>query len=154
MKMEHLSSGLSRYDEGTGAFTNNKGNEEGHVGKNGYVYLSLDGKLVLAHRLVFFLENGEWPEEDVDHINGIRWDNRRANLRLVSRKQNLMNRFPNKDRDLQVKNVYKHKSGRYRVKMKIEGKTKHFGYYSDLEEAKKVAMQAQQKYHGEYARNL
>ena len=44
-----------------------------------------------AHRVLWALTYNEWPEFDIDHINGIRHDNRIANLRAVSRSENLKN---------------------------------------------------------------
>lgn len=125
----------------------------GHILRNGYVTIGIDGEQYLAHRLIFFLEDGKFPSDDVDHINGFRSNNQRVNLRKVSRSQNLMNRRPNADKVIQVKNVYLHKpSGRYRVKMKIDGISKHFGYFTDLQAASEKAKEVQKEYHGMYAR--
>lgn len=59
--------------------------------KNKYARISLDGKLYLAHRLAWFYVHGEWPAEDIDHINHCKTDNRMSNLRSVTRSQNLRN---------------------------------------------------------------
>jgi hypothetical protein len=48
-------------------------------------------KLVYLHRLVWFLEKGEWPELEIDHINGKPHDNRLSNLRPVSQSVNQKN---------------------------------------------------------------
>jgi hypothetical protein len=121
----------------------------------GYLSVSIDGRPYLLHRLVILFMTGSFPEKQVDHINGIRTDNRWMNIRNVSVQENSFNRVPNKNRELQVKNVYWiPKLKRYRVKMKINKITTHFGYYDDLELAELVAKEAQQKYHGVYARNI
>lgn len=44
-----------------------------------------------AHRIIWLYVHGEWPEEDIDHINGDPSDNRIENLRTVSRAENLKN---------------------------------------------------------------
>ena len=138
-----------RYDPTTGGFSTDTKNKVGWVAHNGYYYVQYLGKQVLAHRLALFLTEGEWLPEDVDHINGNRTDNRLANLRKVSRSQNLCNRSKNLNKEL-PKNVYR-RGDRFIVKMKIKGVTTHFGYYDDLELATLVAEEAQRKYHKEYA---
>ena len=49
-----------------------------------------DGRKVdyFEHRLAFFMMTGEWPEEDIDHINRVKDDNRWDNLRAVSHMEN------------------------------------------------------------------
>lgn len=120
-----------------------------HVTKNGYGYVIVRGSRFLAHRLAFALVTGEFPTNDVDHINGDRLDNRWVNLRLATRQQNLFNRDKNRNKKL-PKNVYAHPSGRYRVKMKVDSVTKHFGYYDTAEDAAEAAELVQHAVHGEW----
>lgn len=58
---------------------------------NGYIQISVDGILHRAHRLVWLYTHGYLPENEVDHINRNRSDNRITNLRHVSRKCNSHN---------------------------------------------------------------
>jgi len=59
--------------------------------KDGYVNIQINGKFVRAHRLVWLIEHGEWPDGDTDHINRNRADNRIENLRDATRSQNMRN---------------------------------------------------------------
>lgn len=45
----------------------------------------------LAHRVIYAIHHGEWPSDQIDHINGDKLDNRIDNLRSVSRKENMRN---------------------------------------------------------------
>ena len=139
------------YDPEAGKFYSPAGKELGSKHVSGYTTLSVNRKNVGAHRIAVALMTGSYPEHDVDHINGDRGDNRWSNLRQVTRSQNLMNRSSNKGREL-PKNVYLHKpSGKYKVKMKIDGITKHFGYHDDLEFASFLAEEVQLKYHKDFS---
>ena len=69
----------------------NVGAEVGSWDMYGYKTIRLAKKSYKLHRLAWFYINGEWPKYDIDHINGIRHDNRIENLRDVPRKMNLEN---------------------------------------------------------------
>ena len=57
----------------------------------GYWVGKIFGQQYSAHRVIWALVNKEWPEDQIDHINGDRSDNRYVNLRAVSRLENSQN---------------------------------------------------------------
>jgi len=129
------------------------GKEAGCLQKTGYIAMSLDNVKVYAHRIVFLLENGEWPENQVDHINGNRSDNRRSNLRLATRNQNQHNRSARLDNKLGIKGVCKHKQcNRYQAKIWVNSKCIHLGLFETQEEAKEAYRVAALKYHIGYTK--
>ena len=57
----------------------------------GYLATRIDGHSIKLHRLAFVFMTGEWPKNEVDHINGVKDDNRWFNLRDVDRTTNTQN---------------------------------------------------------------
>lgn len=86
------------YDAETGILTRIRSVQPSAVGKaagtltgEGYLGLRWGMKGYLVHRLVWLWVHGKWPDHDIDHINGVRTDNRLANLRDVPRLINVQN---------------------------------------------------------------
>jgi hypothetical protein len=114
-----------------------------------YVRITLHGKRYQEHHLVFLMFTGVLPKQ-IDHINGIKNDNRIENLRLCTNSQNQYNTKPKNLR----KNVSFYKRiGKWQVQLKINQKTLHFGYFEDVELADLVAHEARALYHGKFARH-
>lgn len=118
---------------------------------HGYIGVKIDNKLYKAHRLAFLYMVGRFPVNEVDHINGTKSDNSWANLREATKSQNLLNVGASKNNKTGVKNVYPAKNG-YRVIVNVNGKQKYIGKYDDLELAELVAIEAADKYHGEFSK--
>jgi hypothetical protein len=68
-----------------------RGGEAGCGKSHGYRTVGIDGKLYMAHRVVWLHVHGRWPTHHIDHINGDRLDNRIANLREATNAQNMQN---------------------------------------------------------------
>lgn len=68
------------------------GKPAGSFDRRGYVTLTIKYKRVRAHNLVWLLTTGEWPKEELDHINHDNSDNRFENLRDCSASENNLNR--------------------------------------------------------------
>lgn len=91
---------LLHYDPETGEVTRKVslcnsvkvGDKVGSAVGTGYLMAWCDGRLYLVHRIIFLLQTGEWPAHHVDHINGVRTDNRWSNLRDVPQSMNNQNR--------------------------------------------------------------
>src|SRR6516164_5569119 len=117
------------------------GAEAGNVRNDGYILISVLNKRYLAHRLAWLYSNGEWPTSDLDHINGQRFDNRIANLRLANRKQSVANRGPRCDNKLGMKGVYR-VGDRFVARIKISGRNIYLGTFDTAEEANEAYRRA------------
>ena len=96
---------------------------------DGYVSIRLLGFGYMAHRLAWLYMTGAWPQDEIDHINGQRSDNRWGNLRSVSRSVNQQNlRTPNADNRAGFLGVSRDGS-RWKARIKINGKQSHIGRF-------------------------
>lgn len=58
---------------------------------NGYLFGDVMGSHLYAHRVIWAMSYDDWPEDQIDHINGVRTDNRLINLRAVNQFENSRN---------------------------------------------------------------
>lgn len=128
---------LIGYEKETGRlYRKRTGELAGTPDNHGYLNVQVRGKVFKAHRMVFFFENGVWPISQIDHINGIKDDNRFVNLRECSRSQNMANRGLSKINKTGYKGVFKHQnSKRWSAKIGHNGIKIMLGYFRNPEEA-------------------
>lgn len=91
-------------------------------------------KRIYAHRMAWLLYYGEWPKQKIDHINGIKDDNRIVNLRDVSVRQNNCNKLLHIKGRL-VGTYFDKRRNHWRSTIRVKGKSKHLGVYKTEQEA-------------------
>ena len=128
------------------------GEKAGSVNSNGYIVMKVDGKAYKAHRLAWLWWHGEWPKDQVDHINGNKQDNRISNLRVVSNTENCQNVIKARKHSslgkLGVKfDARPGRVKRYDARITVNGTRLHLGTFHTLDEAYDAYLKAKMKFH-------
>ncbi len=143
---------ILQYDEEKGIFywlirpcnSMQAGNFAGTYDKKGYLRILYRGKLYMGHWLAWLYVYGKWPDNEIDHINGIAGDNRICNLRDVTRKQNMENKKVYKNSKTGYPGVSWHsRDKKWNVRIGHYGKRFSLGYFDDLTEAIAVRIKAE-----------
>ncbi len=134
---------ILHYNPETGIFTwrvgrrgAKKGAIAGYKQPNGYIITTVYRKRCLMHRLAFFYMEGFFPENEVDHINRIKDDNRWVNLRHVSHQCNLRNISIRKNNTSGATGIYfdKH-NNKFMARIMVNRKTIHLGRFKNFDDA-------------------
>lgn len=114
---------------------------------NGYISVQASGSIYRAHRLIWLYMTGKWPDQQIDHIDGVRNNNKWANLRCADHILNAQNRHKAGVRSstglLGV--VPNHK--RWSAQIRVDGHRKYLGTYDTPEQAHAVYCEAKRKLH-------
>ena len=146
---------LLSYDHETGIFirisspkSTNIGKTVGTIKNNGYIQILVDKKLYHAHRLAWLYIYGDFPINQIDHINGIRNDNKISNLRLATDSQNKQNRCIGSTNTSGFFGVdFSKSNGRYRARIRLNNKRIFLGYFGTVEEAGSAYHKAKRELH-------
>jgi hypothetical protein len=160
LAIEHIRKWLS-YSPETGEFVWTEclsnaapaGSVAGSPSKRGYISIQINGRLYRAHRLAWAYVYGEWPDKDIDHINGKIADNRIANLRLATASQNQANVGLRTDNKSGLKGVSFHRvTGKWSATIQHQGRRIHLGLFTTPDAASSSYNEAALSLRGEFAR--
>ena len=118
----------------------------GSLHKSGYRQIKINNVIYPAHRLIWIFCNGSIDENmQIDHINGIKDDNRIENLRLVTAQQNCFNRSR-----LTAKGYTWNKNvKKWQASIWLNGKMNYLGLYSNEQDARNVYLEQSKIHHNE-----
>lgn len=104
--------------------------------QNGYIVIEIDGRPFKAHRLAIYYTGKYWPENNIDHINRIKGDNRRSNLREVSSMYNARNSGNYSHNLTGVRGTFFCRTRKkYGALIRVGGKSYTLGFYNYLDNA-------------------
>ena len=146
------------YDSGTGLFTRRKGvrgcllgGKAGYITPTGYISICIDYRRYLAHRLAWFYVHKKWPVNQIDHVNGVRTDNRMKNLREATHAENQHHRFGpqrNKSRTSKYLGIsFFKQTKRWTAQITVKSKGIRLGYFNTEDEAYAAYLKAKKKFH-------
>ncbi|MBL4767868.1 MAG: HNH endonuclease [Rhodobacteraceae bacterium] len=117
------------------------------VNWNGYYFGGIFGHSYQAHRIIFALVSGECPAGEIDHINGVKKDNRIANLRMVTHAENMRNqRLPTDNNSGRIGVSWHKCSGAWRAQISDRSQKIHLGTFHDINDAAAARAVAEAKY--------
>ncbi len=128
------------------------GSKCGTFDKYGHLAVNINKRVYRGHRLIWLLMTGEWPSENIDHINRNPADNKWDNLRLANKSQNAHNTGPQKNNTSGYKGVFRSGKNRWRSQILINGNFMHLGSFETKKEAARAYNKAAKQYIGEYAK--
>lgn len=125
------------------------GKKAGRLSSNGYLQISIFDKLYYAHRLVMMLILGKTISQDdeVDHINGVRVNNKKENLRLVDKNENGKNqKTPDRNSSGHIGVRWHKRAKKWISNITCNSKLHHIGYFNTIEDAVIARNKAHENY--------
>jgi hypothetical protein len=144
------------YDPATGMFTwkvslRNRtlpGDKAGYMNNQGYMLCVIDQQKIRLHRAAWAIYYGTMPEGHLDHINGVRHDNRIENLRIATASENMQNTALRKNSTTKVKGIHLRKdTGKYSSSITVNGVTHWLGCFDNISDAKRARLAAENTLH-------
>lgn len=144
------------YCQSTGAITNRRSGKYRTKGmkvptikdRDGYLKISVRGVSLKAHRVAWAMVHGEWPKDQIDHINGQRDDNRIANLREAGHAENAQNQAtPRNNTSGYIGVSWRPGKGKWRAQISVGGVRHHLGLFDTAEAASRAYEVAKAQMH-------
>ena len=151
---------ILNYDPDTGVWTwkvdrsikVKAGDRAGTITAKGYRRITIFRKECRSARLAHFYMTGQWPKNEMDHINREPADDRWENLREFTSTQNNRNRGSFKNNTSGHKGVcWMKQNNKWRAQIWVDNKFKNLGLFNTIEEAVAVRKEAELEHFGEFA---
>lgn len=120
--------------------------EAGTLTCQGYRRVCVDGGKYLTHVLIWIWVHGRPPKQQIDHINGVRNDNRISNIRECIHQENM--RWARQRAQCGVYHTGRQTTKPWRTRIEVNGKQYHIGVYATRAEARVARVAAERQYWG------
>lgn len=142
-------SGVFTYRADKGRFK--AGSIAGYAQKDtGRVSINVDGRLYRAHRLAWLYMTGQWPKNEIDHIDTNAGNNAWANLRDVTptvNKQNMRKAQAGKKHSPLLGAQWCKQRNKWSSRIRVDGKAKHLGFFQTDTAASEAYIAAKRIFH-------
>ena len=117
------------------------------IDTKGYMYGCINYKKYRAHRVIWAMVNGQFPNLEIDHINGVKNDNRPCNLRMVDHKANMKNMKMISTNKSGITGVYQDNlSGNWHSRIQVNGIKIFLGSFKEIGSAVDARVKAELHY--------
>lgn len=120
--------GILSWKENTYAYLRQKDGHAGTFNGKGYRIVKVDGKWYMVHRIIWFMVNGSWPIDQLDHINRDKLNNRIENLREVDNSTNCHNQGMRLNNSSGFQGICRTDSGKWKTAIDVYGRI-HLGTF-------------------------
>ena len=117
----------------------------------GYIVIKFKGRMYKGHRIAWAVMKGRWPTKDIDHKDGVPWNNKWENLRQATRHQNHANSKLAKNNQCKLKGVHL-RGKKYSAAIKVNKCTLYLGTFETPQLAHRAYQIAAKKHFGDFAR--
>ncbi len=120
----------------------------GTIFSDGYRQIQVEGVRKTASHLAWLYVYGEYPDGWIDHINGIRDDNRISNLRVATPFENAQNQGIPKHNSSGIVGVrWNEQVRKWSAQISVKSKNIFIGYFKNKDDAVKARQEAKAKHH-------
>ena len=120
----------------------------GRAGSHGYRQITVCGYTCLAHQVFWLLAHRQWPTLQIDHINGVKTDNRLNNLREANSSQQQQNVCARSHNQSGLLGAHFHRAkGKFRSRITVDFKVHNLGTFDTAEEAHEAYQAAKAQLH-------